>query len=104
MEIRDVSQEVSRILGNVSQSDDEVESIHLAAVDGAHLPALLADPRAIVKGLGIPVSEESQIQLTVKNRAHRVAQVSALRLRITVIVVHYKNCDTDVFVIIRGIA
>jgi hypothetical protein len=63
----------------------------------------MANPNAALKAMGIPVSDASQVQVTMKNRADRammeVAQRAAQLRRIIIIVIHYRNCDADIIII-----
>lgn len=101
MEIRNATEALSRELAQSTPTLAEVESIHQAEIDSAHVQTLLADPTVALRALGIPVSDASQVQVTVKNRANREPRATALMRRIIVIIIHYTNCDADI-IIIRG--
>jgi hypothetical protein len=59
-----------------------------------HLPALLEDPKSIVKAIGVPVQEHSQWTVSVMKRPDATA---ALR-RIIVIIVHFSSCSGVIIV------
>ncbi|MGE3977717.1 MAG: hypothetical protein AB7F94_09005 [Nitrospira sp.] len=99
MEIKNATDLLSKALAQTNPELGEVESIHQAEIDATHIQTLLADPKIALKALGIKVSDESQVQTTLKLRSQREAQAVALRRRIIVIIIHFRNCDADVIII-----
>lgn len=99
MEIQNATEVLSKALAQANPELGEVESIHKAEVDAAHIQTLLADPKIALKAMGIKVSDESQVQVTLKHRAQRNAQAVAQMRRIIVIIIHYTNCDSDIIII-----
>jgi hypothetical protein len=99
MEIKDGTEALSKVFAEMSKEGDEIESVHKAELSLSQLSNVMTDPKSVVKALGIQVSDESQVQVTVKHRAQRQSQVFARRKRIVVIVIHYGNCDSDIIVI-----
>ncbi|HVS81952.1 MAG TPA: hypothetical protein VHE60_09475 [Pyrinomonadaceae bacterium] len=95
MQIQDATGALSKLFGKIKPQETEIESVHQATLDIAQLPKVIADPKAVVKALGVAVSGESQIQVTVKQRAQRKA---AARRRIIIIIIHYSNCDADIII------
>ena len=98
MEIRNATSALTEALGKI-QVESDVESLSHAEIDMAHVPRVLSDPKSFVKAAGLRTSEESQVQVTVKNRAFRGGASSAQARRVIVIVVKYRNCDADVIII-----
>jgi hypothetical protein len=99
MEIKNATEALSKALAQTTRELEDVESIHQAEIDSAHVQTLLTDPTVALKALGIQVSDASQVQVTVKNRAHRERRAAALRRRVIVIIIHYSNCDADIIII-----
>jgi hypothetical protein len=108
MEIHDDTEALRQFMLQADPDNDEVESIHRAEVDPASALTLMANPKAVLKAMGVPVSDASEVQITMKNRADRTmagasalgtqaAAVARLR-RIIIIVIHYRNCDSDIFI------
>jgi hypothetical protein len=100
MEFKNGTEALSKALAQSRPEFEQVESMHRAEVDAAHLPTLLRDPKLAVKALGLPVSDESQVQVTVKGRSHRDPNVSSQARLIIVIVIKYRNCDADIIIIV----
>src|ERR1700741_3503932 len=98
MEIIDDTEALRRLFAQTDPGTGDVESVHQADLDAAHAMALMADPKAAIKAMGIPVSAESRVEVTMKPRASRDATASRIR-RIIVIVIHYRNCDSDIIII-----
>lgn len=103
MAIQDDTAALRGLFDTINPGMGEVESIHQAELDPAHAMALMANPKLAIKAMGIPVSDESQVNITMKSRADRDAgkvesQPQALR-RVIVIVIHYRNCDADIIII-----
>jgi hypothetical protein len=96
MEIYNATDAISKALADSGGSRD-VESVHQAIVDADLIPALLAEPKVALKAAGVKFSDDSQVQVTLKNRAHRDAQAQRLR-RIIIIIIHWRNCDTDIII------
>lgn len=104
MEIQDDTDALRKLFAEMNPDSDEVESVHRAELDPAAALALMANPKAALKAMNIPVSTESRVDLTMKNRADRATMelgfTSVARLRrIIVIVIHYRNCDADIIII-----
>ena len=97
MQIQDATEALSKLFGKTKPHETEIESVHQGTLDLAQLPKVVADPRAIIKALGLTLSKESNVQISVKQRAHRESQ--ALRI-IIIIVIKYRNCDADVIIIV----
>ncbi|WP_377705075.1 hypothetical protein [Pseudoduganella sp. UC29_71] len=103
MEIQDDTEALRQHFASVDPDMGDVESVHQADLDPATSLLLMADPKAALKAMNIPVSNESVVNVTMKNRADRTmldlaARATALR-RIIVIVIHYRNCDADIIII-----
>lgn len=96
MEIYNATDAISKALADSGGSRD-VESVHQAIVDADLIPALLAEPKVALKAAGVKFSDDSQVQVTVKNRANRDPQAQRLR-RIIIIIIHWRNCDTDIII------
>lgn len=104
MEIQDDTEVLRKLFADMNPDAGEVESVHRAELDPDAALTLMANPKAALKAMNIPVSAESRVDLTMKNRADRVPMdlgvASAARLRrIIVIVIHYRNCDADIIII-----
>ncbi len=105
MEIQDDTEALRDLFNDINPGMSDVESVHQAELDPQHALALMANPKAALKAMGIPVSDASQVQVTMKNRADRamlaVAQKAAQlrRVIVIVIVIHYRNCDADIIII-----
>ena len=98
MEIQNASDLLSKALADRGQDSEEIESIHRAELDAKYLQTVLDEPEVVLKTLGIKVSAESQIQVTAKQRAHRQSPVRWRR--IIIIVIHWRNCDSDIIIIL----
>ncbi len=99
----DDTEALRRFMGQTNPDMGELESVHQAELDAVHAMALMANPKAGLKAMGVPVSDESQINITMKPRADRAnstvgAPMTALR-RVIVVVIHYRNCDADIIII-----
>jgi hypothetical protein len=104
MEIKDDTEALRRLFNAMSPDTGEVESVHQAELDAAAALLLMANPAAALRTMNIPVSDASVVNVTMKNRADRdavgVTPDTAARLRrVIIIVVHYRNCDSDVIII-----
>jgi hypothetical protein len=107
MEIQDDTEALRKLFAEMNPDSGEIESIHKAELEPDAALALMANPKAALKAMNVPVSVESRVDITMKNRADRVtssdlsaASASAARLRrIIVIVIHYRNCDADIVII-----
>ncbi|WGG53195.1 hypothetical protein [Rugamonas sp. DEMB1] len=109
MEIQDDTDTLRKLFDQINPGMGEVESVHKAELDAQHAMALMANPKMALKSMGIPVSDASQVNITMKNRADRDAGTvvdgtmtagRAARLRrIIVIIIHYNNCDADIIII-----
>jgi len=105
MEIQDDTEALRQLFMEMEPNNGDVESVHRAELEPEASLLLMANPKAALKAMNIPVSVESQVQITMKNRADRAvqdtltgAQTARLR-RIIVIVIHYRNCDSDIIII-----
>jgi hypothetical protein len=105
MEIQDDTEALRQLFMQMEPANGEVESVHKAELEPEASLLLMANPKAALKAMNIPVSAESQVQITMKNRADRAvtedlaaARTARLR-RIIVIVIHYRNCDSDIIII-----
>ncbi|TFW28200.1 hypothetical protein E4L96_02860 [Massilia arenosa] len=106
MEIKDDTEALRQYLSTTDPEADIVESVHRAEVDAATAMTIMANPKAAIKAMGVPTTDESAVQVTMKNRADRAAVTSlateaarAARLRrIIIIVIHYRNCDADIII------
>jgi hypothetical protein len=103
MDIQDDTEALRDLFNDINPGMSDVESLHQAELDPQHALALMANPKAALKAMGIPVSDASQVQVSMKNRANRamleVAQKAAQLRRIIIIVIHYRNCDADIIII-----
>jgi hypothetical protein len=99
MKIKDGTEALSEALAKANPDLEEVESIHQAEIDSSHMQTLLDDPKLALRILGVKTSDESQVQVTMKHRAQRDAKAVALRRRIIIIIIHYRNCDADIIII-----
>ena len=92
-----------RELYNVEPGGGEIESMHQAELDGEMALALMANPKAALQAMNVPVSDESVVNVTMQNRALRGQQPLSAPTqrvrRIIVIVIHYRNCDSTVIII-----
>jgi hypothetical protein len=103
MEIKDDTDALRKLFADMDPDSGDIESIHQAELDAAASLRLMANPKAALKAMNIPVSNESRVDITMKNRADRLVQdmsapTTQLR-RVIVIVVHYRNCDADIIII-----
>ncbi|MDP3668320.1 MAG: hypothetical protein WA191_18025 [Telluria sp.] len=103
MSIQDDTEALRKLFSQVNPDVGEVESIHRAELDPEHALVFMANPKLALKAMGVPVSDESQVNVTLKNRAERAtmsltAAIARIR-RIIVIVIHYRNCDADIIII-----
>lgn len=102
MEIHDDTEALRKLLAQMDPDAGEVESVHKAELDAEASLTIMANPKLALKAMGGPVSEESAINITMKSRASRIASslTGAARLRrIIIIVIHYRNCDSDIIII-----
>jgi hypothetical protein len=106
MEIKDDTEALRQAFSTINPDVDDVESIHRADLAPEHAMAFMANPKLALKAMGVPVSDESVVAITMKNRADRNATTvgtSAARIRrIIIIVIHYRNCDSDVIIIAQS--
>jgi len=86
-EMQDVTEALLRALPSSGQAD--IESIRHATIGLDHLPAILEDPKSLVKTIGVPVQEHSQWDVSL---VRRHGPVEALR-RVIVIIIHFSNCS-----------
>jgi hypothetical protein len=100
MEIKDATDILSKALAEINVHGGEmIESMYHAEIDAAYLETLIYNPKAVLKALNIKVSDESQVQVTLKQRAQRDSRAMALRRRILIIVIHYTDCNGDIIII-----
>lgn len=105
MEIQDDTEALRKLFAEMNPDSGEIESIHRAELEPDSALALMANPKATLKAMNVPVSVESRVDITMKNRADRATSsdltaASAARLRrIIIIVIHYRNCDADIIII-----
>ena len=92
-EMQDVTDALLRVLPSSGQAD--IESIRHATIGLEHLPAVLEDPKGLVKAIGVPVQEHSQWDVAFV-RKHEPAQ-ARLR-RVVVIIIHFSNCSGVIIV------
>jgi hypothetical protein len=86
--------DITAAIGATAQSD--IQAMHYQEEDAGILNSVLADPHAYLKKYKLAVTDQSQVQTTVKHRAART--VARLRRVIVIIVIHYGNCDTDIII------
>ena len=98
MEFKNATEALSKALAQSRSEFEEVESMHRAEVDFAHVTTLLRDPKLAVKALGLAVSDESQVHLTVKGRAQRDPRGTTQARTIIIIIIKWRNCDTDIII------
>lgn len=100
MEVNNITAAVSKALAQTSLVSGGVESIHHAEIDSANVLTLLSDPTSVLKALRLPLSDTSQVQVTVKNRAQR-EPVPAARMRPgDVILIHWSDCCWDIIIFV----
>ena len=99
MEFKDATETLSKALVQAQPEFEDVESMHRAEVDSAHVTTLINDPKLAIKALGLATSDESQVQVTVKGRAHRSPSGSTRARRVIIIIIKYRNCDADIIII-----
>lgn len=107
MDIQDDSDTLRDYFAHANPEDDMVESVHRAEVDASHALVFMANPKEALKAIGVPVTDASRVDITMKNRASRDAVAlssaterkaqQALR-RIIIVVIHYRNCDSDIII------
>jgi hypothetical protein len=79
-----------------ASKDSDIQAVHYLEEQESALNSVIADPHAFLKKSNLAVSDQSQVQTTVKHRASRAA--ARLRRIIIIIVIHYRNCDTDIII------
>jgi myo-inositol catabolism protein IolC len=98
MEIRDASDALAKALRETRPDEaEDIESLHHARISRDDIPTILEDPRSVLEAVGVKVSDDSQINVTVKSQAVRAA-ARVRRRRIIVIIIHYRNCDADIII------
>jgi hypothetical protein len=96
-EIHDVTEALSQILSTSGHArSDVVESVRYATIRLEDVPALIEDPKTLVKKLGVPVQEHSHWSVALTKRSTAVAAAA-----IIVIIVHFGDCSG--VIIIRAI-
>lgn len=103
MEIQDDTEVLRQYFGKLDPDSGEIESVHRAELSAESAMPLMNDPKGALKAMGIQVSDESVVNVTMKNRADRapvtLAARTALVRRVIVIIIHYRNCDADIIII-----
>jgi hypothetical protein len=94
-ESHDVTGALLQALASAGKAESEIESIRHATVGLEHLPALIEDPKHIVKAVGVPVQDHSQWHVSVVKRPD--APQAALR-RIIVVIIHFRSCSGVIIV------
>ena len=104
MLIQDDTEALRKLYNSLAPNAGEVESIHQAELDPEAALLLMGNPKPALQAMNVPVSTESVVNVTMQNRAQRnqslpdTNDVRRLR-RIIIIVIHYRNCDSDVIII-----
>ena len=94
-ESHDVTEALLRVLSSTGRGESEIESIRHATVGLEHLPALIEDPKSIVKAVGVPVQDHSQWHVSLVKRPDTP---QALLRRIIVIIIHFSSCSGVIIV------
>ncbi len=90
-EMHDVTEALLKALpSDGGAARGEIESIRHATIGVEHLPALLQDPKNIVKAIGVPVREHSQWNVSLVKRPQAVEE--QLRF-IIVVIIHFSECS-----------
>jgi hypothetical protein len=99
MDVKDATEVLSKAFASADRTSEDLESLHRAELDASYLPALLREPKTALNALGIKLSEESQVQVSLKNRASR--NPGGFRARIIIVIIaHWRNCDSDIIIIV----
>ena len=105
MQIQDDTEALRQLFNGLAPDTAEIESVHQAELDPQAALLLMANPKPALQAMGVPVSAESVVNVSMRNRAQRnqplpASTTDAPRLRrIIIIVIHYRNCDSDVIII-----
>jgi hypothetical protein len=106
MDVQDDTEALRKFLAQSDPENDLVESVHRAEVDASTALTVMANPKAALKAMGVPVSDASMVNVSMKSRADRsmnnsLVQSAAMARfrRIIIIVVHWRNCDADIFIL-----
>lgn len=104
MEIQDDTAALRQLFDGVAPDPADIESVHQAELEPETALLLMANPKAALQAMNVPVSEESVVNVSMRNRAQRnqplPSATGAARVRrIIIIVIHYRNCDSDVIII-----
>lgn len=89
-EMQDVTEALLKALPGAGAVRGEIESIRHATIGIEHLPALLQDPKSIVKAIGVPVQEHSQWNVNVVRRPQAVEARARI---IIVVIIHFSECS-----------
>jgi hypothetical protein len=99
MEIRDATEALAKSLRqDRPPGGEDVESLHHALIGAGDLPAVLDNPRGVLEAVGVKVSDESQVNVTLKSKAVRSQAAARRRRDIIIIIIHYGNCDADIII------
>lgn len=88
-EIQDVTEALSRVLQTGGRARSDIESIRHATIDIEQIPALIEDPKRIVKEIGVPVQDHSQWSVSLVKRMDAVTRFRP----IIVVIVHFGDCS-----------
>lgn len=94
-EIHDVTDALLKVLPSAGAARGEIESIRHATIGVEHLPALLQDPKNIVRQIGVPVRDHSEWTVSLVKRPH-IAE--ALVRYIIVVIIHFSECSGVIIV------
>ena len=102
MEIRDATEALAKSLRQARPDEGEdVESLHHARIGADDVPTVLENPRGVLEAVGVQVSDESQVNVTLKSQAIRSKAArgrARARRDIIIIIIHYSNCDADIII------
>jgi hypothetical protein len=93
-EMQDVTEALLRALPG-SHGKSEIESIRHAMIGVEHVPALIEDPKSIVKAIGVPVQEHSQWTVSLVKRPD--SALARARL-VIVVIIHFSSCSGVIIV------
>jgi hypothetical protein len=89
-EMQDVTEALSRVLPTRGHPQSDVESIRHATISIQDIPALIEDPKGIVRALGVPIQDHSQWNVSLVKRS----ELATARYRpVVVIIVHFDDCS-----------
>jgi hypothetical protein len=102
MEVRDVTQELTRTLfeRRVSGVEPIVDTVLHAEVDPEAIQFLYLEPKAVAEAAGLTIRDDSQYNVTAVNRPpDQAAAARARAARAIVIIIHYTDCSGEIIVI-----